>query len=1213
MNYTKEQGLAVTLRHKDILVSAGAGAGKTRVLVDRIVGLILDEEEPVDLSELLVLTFTNAAAAEMKERIRVSLEELRMNQPGNYRLARQIRKVKNADISTVHSFCGKLLRSYFQELGIDPSFRIGEEGEMKLIQSQVMEELLEETYAEENPDFLRFVEAYIPGKEDGKLEEMIQNLFVFSNNFPNRKQWFIKKQEEACSLADPEAFYNSLLSKEIFEQIKKMVGQARQMLAEAEPHFVLEEPVKYYTLYKKDIAIVEKLDNTASLREVSAAVKNVSFSNLPRPSSADKEWEFIEEMKQIHNDVKDMILNKVVPLCIADEMRLFEENAQQADYLQVIFSLADQFGDRYFAEKQRRNLYDFSDMEHLALQLLVENYEQDSPHPSKTAKELQKKYRAIFVDEYQDTNLVQETLINMIHNPEHNQIFVVGDVKQSIYRFRQARPDLFLDRYEKYGKDNSENIRIELRDNFRSAPNVLHTTNLVFRQWMSREFGGIDYTEEIALRPGEEGPMAKETIPSEFLLFTKDKEEDEITDLEAEAFMIGRKIEALHEEGYEYRDMAILLRSAKEHAPAMAECLRRMNIPCLCDQQIGYFNTREISVIMSYLSVIDNVYQDIPMAAVMRSSIGGFTNEELAELKLLVEKAERRECYLYDLLKIAAVSEEPSRLREKAAAFLEQLTYFRIRKKEIPLHELLWEIYQKTGYFYEIMLYPGADEKKENMLMLIQKAQEYEKTVYKGLFYFMRYMEQLQTYEIDLSASASGESQEDAVRIMTIHKSKGLEFPIVFVSRLQGKFNKMDTSKPLLFHPNLGVGMDYVDLTYRISHPSFQKKAIKERIRKETLEEEMRILYVAMTRAKKKLILTGVLKEETLREKLKQYQSSFNPQDAACFLDWILASLAHHQKSGEHLFDTLNLSYHEKNIPEYAKYDCINIHLFRMFELHLEDILEENVKSETENVENYLERTRTAVTPEVQDAIKNSFTHQYPHKKTVEWKRKYSVSELKKLYQQANQIEDAFFEMKDLLPDKSEEEKTEPLMPAFLKAGEEEKISAVSRGTIVHKMLELLPLGKINTEKELFDALEQIKEQYPPMKKISGKLLYRYAKEFLFSEIGTQIRKYDLIGKVKKELPFTIGIPADMVYDAQGEEEFIVVQGIIDQCVETEDGLWLIDYKTDHVKKGEERVLLDRYQGQMLYYKTALEQITKKSVIKQLIYSFELAKFIEVN
>ncbi len=1192
MEYTREQGLAIRLREKDILVSAGAGAGKTRVLVNRLAEMIMDPEKPVTVDRFLVMTFTNAAAEEMKERIIGELNQRLEKDRGNRYLRKQIRMVRHADISTVHSFCNHLIRTHFQEAGIDPAFRIGEEGELFLLRQKAMEDLLEKAYSDQRESFLKLVEAYAPGKDDHGIETLIEELYRFSRGFPDGQQWFVQKQKELDKLENPDTLEDTGIMREMMIKVRRVLLECQEQLAEELEVFGDNpEPERFFSLMQEDKEMIEELLEIQGFASLGKALKEARFASLPRATKKEKECPFLEEIKAVHKFVREEIQELCTSFFLEEKEKLCRENRRLRPYIEELIRLAGEYEELYFSYKKEKNVYDFDDLEHIALQILVESYAEDgTPVPSQTADELSRKYQAIFVDEHQDTNMVQETIIRTICREGRNHLFVVGDVKQSIYRFRQARPDLFLSRYEANNK-TEEAVNIELRDNFRSAPGVLSFCNTVFQLLMEKSFGGVEYTGEIALKPGENGPMAEEKTTSECMLLVDDEErqnlETEVSRLEGETAMIARRMQALREEGYRFKDMVILLRSGAGTAEEMADILNRYGIPAMCESHTGYFQSREIQLVLNYLAIVDNVYQDIPMASVLLSSIGKWTEEEVASLRTLTAISTRKEYALYDLLQLYLVEGKEETIKKKAESFLEQLWYFRRRKKEISLHDLLWEIYTKTNIYYDVQMMNEGQQRKQNLLMLLKKAEDYEKTVFKGLFYFLRYIEQLRTYEIDLGGNTLTEETADVVRIMTIHKSKGLEFPVVFVSNLSKKFNLMDGNKTVLLHPEMGIGMEYVSLETRIHHPSLQKKVIRERLLKETLEEELRILYVAMTRAKKKLILTGVVSSEDLEKRRRKIPTLEQKMNARCVMDWLL--------------------------PIQDQFMVQRVH-FHELEKQLEK--EENTK-EKSSLKEWMERESIHGDCSL---VERTFSYVYPHREAVEWKRKYSVSELKRLSMRApgeGERQDVPGEQPEGLPavlsawKKGEEEKETP-KPAFLEKTEE-KILPTVKGTIIHKIMELLPFGEIHHKKDLYDALQKIEKSYPPSAEISMAAVYRGVEAFLFSPIGEKIAGMDRAGKLYKEIPFTVGLPPSKVWPTQNQEEMVILQGVVDLCGETEDGLWLFDYKTDRVREGQEGLLLDQYQMQMLYYKTALEQVFHKKVSKGYLYSFALQKYLEIS
>ena len=1182
MNYTKEQEQAIFLRGKNIMVSAGAGAGKTRVLVSRMAELIMDKEHPIEADRFLVMTFTNAAAAEMKERIGTELEERLEKDPDNLYLRKQIRKIRQADISTIHSFCNHLIRTHYNELAIDPSFRIGEEGELFLLRQQAVEQVLEEAYASGRESFLQFVEAYAPGKNDTVLEEMIEDLYHFSRSFPNADGWFEKTGKEAAILAGKDGWDTSAAVTLLLSKAQKESLQIQEELYQLLESVTEDSPEKYTGLLQEIKEYIDSLTQAKDYNSYYKVLSQKSISSFPRASQKEKEWELYEEVKEFHQKVREQINSQKENVFTTPAEELQREAAVIYPLLEEYMALTKRFAEIYFLCKKEKNVYDFDDLEHFALELLVESYDkQGEAQPSETAKELSKKYKMIFVDEYQDTNLVQETILEMLLNKKHNSLFTVGDVKQSIYRFRQARPDLFLRRKDQYISQADAGVSIELRDNFRSAPGVLTFTNYIFSQLMEKEFGGVDYNEKTALRPGDGGPMMQDEETSEILFFQKDsasalKEVPE--DILAESAVICKRIKELIEEGYHYGDMVILLRSGAGRMEPMAEFLEQEGIPVSCDNKTGYFQTREITVMLNYLSIVDNIYQDIPMASVMLSSIGKFTEEELVKLRVLIEEPVRGKYTLYDFMRLYMQEGTEEELKKKIRDFLMDLLYFRQQKKEQPLSTLLWDIYERTGFYYDVQLMPDGEKRKENLLMLLKKAEDYEKTVFKGLFYFNRYMKQLKSYEIEMGEAGTSMEEEDVVKIMTIHKSKGLEFPVVFVSGLSKKFNRMDLNKAVLCHPELGIGMECVNTTLRFRHPSLMKKAIQEKVWKDTLEEEMRILYVAMTRAKRKLILTGVIKSEELEAGMR---ASIQAQKwrAGSMMDWILPVMAEQFRNTDKIWLKARL-FSWSDIEE----------LFNARER------EEATFSYRHFIEKYVEGQDSSL-------IKKAFSHVYPNMEATKWKRKYSVSELKSLSQITLPNEES------VVYEPDEEER---IIPQFLKE-EREEVGGAAKGTIVHKIMEMLPFAKIQTKKQLFDWITDLEQNYPESKQISAKWLYRGIEAFLFSEQGEKIRKMDEAGKVKKELPFTVGLPVSLINQDTEAEDTVVVQGVIDACADMGNHLCLIDYKTDQIKEGEEQQLLDRYGNQMLYYKAALEQILEKRVSEIYLYSFSLKKFISVE
>lgn len=1180
MDFTREQELAITSRGEDILVSAGAGAGKTRVLVTRICEMIMDTEHPVSADRLLVLTFTNAAAKEMKERISLELRERLEKDPENRYLRRQIRAVRHADISTIHSFCHHLIRTHFNELGIDPSFRIGDDTELKPLKQESMEKLLEERYLSGEQSFFDLVEAYAPGRSDFALEGIIDNIYTFVRGFPDADGWFSGMEEEFASMMDREGLQKSRIIRILTEEAVRKLGYCKKSTERAiritedtgGPDQVLDCLVRE----REEICRLMGLGDFPSLQAGLAALELPAY---PRKSKKTRDWVPFDEVKKSHELLKDTVKKLMESAFAKNPEGILREQEMMYPLLKECVFLVRRFSEIYLAGKKEKNIYDFNDLEHFTLELLTDSYGEDGqPVPSEEAVRIAGRYQAVFVDEYQDTSLIQETIIKLLTDSGESSLFVVGDVKQSIYRFRQARPDLFLERYHRY--EEGEGLKIELRDNFRSSPDVLDFCNRIFSCWMKEDFGGIEYNDEIKLVPGAGGPMEDKHFPQEAMLLIRDPQEEEEGEIDktlAETAMIADRIRRLHdEEGYSYDDMVILLRSVKSSGELMADYLESRGIPTVCGNETGYFRTREIRVILNYLSVIDNVCQDIPMASVMLSGIGGFSGEDLARLKVLADPSFRSHIFLYDLMKYYLENGKDEALRGKITRFLDLLDDFRRKKQEMLLHELVWEICRRTGFYEQVLAMPRGEKRAGNLMMLIQQAKNYEKNVYKGLFYFIRHMEELRTYEVEPGDTSMEDSSASAVKIMTIHKSKGLEFPVVFVSMLSRQFMKQDHRDKIFLHPGLGMGMDVFYPAERLSAPSVIKQVIGDRLVKEGMEEELRVLYVAMTRARERLILTSVVDRKKMDEMENGEPLFPAPEQARSFLDWILPVLRQHEWEG-----------------------CTKVQMSRL----------------TEEMEEADSRGHISLRGMMEEAgsrrldtgpVRQAFQKTYPYDHCVGWKRKFSVSELKKLAMERLEGEEVPF-METPAPGEEE-----PL-PAFLSEIKEEGSGGTAYGTLVHKVMELLPFERITDRDSLMEEMDRILDsREEPFSGLRSRISSGVS-AFLFSEEGDVFRRMAAGNRLYKELPFTAGLDASLIYPGSMGGERIVLQGIVDVCGETEEGLWLLDYKTDRIGPGEESVLLDRYETQMLYYRLALEQMTGKKVVRSMIYSFALKKFIECD
>ena len=875
VKWTEEQEKVIRLRNRNILVSAAAGSGKTAVLVERIITMLTKDDPPMDVDRLLIVTFTEAAASEMKERIRLAIEKKLMEYPDNEHLKQQATLIHNAQITTIHSFCLSVIRDHFHAIDIDPGFRIGEEGELKLLRHDVLEDMLEEKYQEASKRFLDFTAAYSTGRNDKKIEDLILKIYEFSRSYPDSEAW-LDSCVKAYEIPDVKALEGSSIMKKVMTDIRKNLEDAKELLIYAENVALSPEgPAVYEATLEKDLQVIEELCNRASYKSLAEAFSNVKWARIAANKDKTVSEEKIDLVKKIREMVKGIVKNMSAQYFYESPEELVEDLRVCTPAMEELADLVRLFAERFEEQKRAQNMIDFSDMEQYALRILTQKTENGFV-PSKIAEEYQKQFEEIMIDEYQDSNLIQEAILTSVSGCRSGRynIFMVGDVKQSIYRFRLSRPELFLEKFRTYNIEESKTQRIDLHKNFRSRKEVLESANAIFRQIMTEKLGGIVYDDQAALYPGAEYPE-NDNVKTEILVMDSDleilsKEEDfeeKIpSERELEARMIAMRIRELlrsqkvtdKETGelrnVRYSDIVILTRSIKGFADVFTEVLNREGIPTYAGTSEGYFQTQEIGVLMDYLRVLDNRRQDIPLTAVLSSAFAGLSQEELAEIR----------CAYPDTAFFESVTKyreqgENADIQLKLQKCLDQMDDFRKIVPYTPMHELLWKILETTGYGDYVASMPGGAQRKANLDMLIEKARAYESTSYKGLFHFVRYIEQLQKYDVDYGEASIEDEHADTVRVMTIHKSKGLEFPVVIVAGMGKRFNMQDARSAVALHAGMGVGLDAVNLEYRTKIPSIIKKVIQKEEALESLGEELRVLYVALTRAKEKLIITGTL------------------------------------------------------------------------------------------------------------------------------------------------------------------------------------------------------------------------------------------------------------------------------------------------------------------------------------------------------------------
>ena len=898
VQWTKEQQEVIRLRDRNILVSAAAGSGKTAVLVERILSKITDNTHPADIDRLLIMTFTRAAAGEMKERISAVIEKALGEDPDNEHLQRQTTLLHTAQITTIDGFCAYIIRNYFHLIGLDPGYRTADEGELKLLRGDVVKALLEEHYAQKDEKFQKFVECFATGKSDENLGDLIQKLYEMAMSNPFPEEWLQKclgdyRIESLEELRETE--WMKMLWDAVGDELQEaelLIREARNVCAEADGPYLYEDALN------SDLILVRDLQELAEKRDYNGTVKVLvkpAFARLSTKKALDVEEQKKQRVKELRDEEKGILKELGQRYFQSSEEEILEMIRYVREPIEMLIELTIQFMEQFGMAKREKNILDFTDMEHFALQILMTK-EGEEIHMSQAARELSAKYDEVLVDEYQDSNFVQELLTTAVSGwiNQKKNIFMVGDVKQSIYRFRLARPELFMEKYKSYSTEEAKEQRIDLHKNFRSRAQVLESVNFIFRQIMGEDLGGVAYDKDAALYPGASFPEgeSEEFVKTEVLLIEKDGEEmadvQESADAgaqgsqmelenqnaqELEALAIAQRIQEIvgkeqivDKETREYRsveygDIVILLRTAYGWAETFREVLASQGIPVYCTSRTGYFSALEIVTVLNYLKVCDNPLQDIPLMGVLRSPIVGCTSQELAELRIHYPKGllyESLTAYVGESSKTDFLTEKDF-LKLKLSNFLQLLEKVRNMAAYTPVHELILYVLKETGYGNYARALPGGEQRFANLTMLVEKAMDYEKTSYRGLFNFVRYIEQLQAYEVDYGEVNLTGAGNTAVEIMTIHKSKGLEFPVVFVAGMGKQFNFQDMNAGLLLHPELGIGADAVIPEKRVIASSLNKQIIRRQLLKESLGEELRVLYVAMTRAKEKLILTGTV------------------------------------------------------------------------------------------------------------------------------------------------------------------------------------------------------------------------------------------------------------------------------------------------------------------------------------------------------------------
>lgn len=1339
MKWTTDQQKIIDSRNCNLLVSAAAGSGKTAVLVERIIRMISDQDNPMDIDELLVVTFTKAAAAQMRDKIAIALEKMLEMDPSNEHYVRQLNYINKANILTIDSFCYQVVKEHFHVLGIDPGIRVGEAGELGLLREEVLEKVIESFY-ENNADFIKFSDAFSSDKSDARIEEYILKVYDICSSYPRPSEW-IRKAKESLHVESEEQFVTLPFAVNYFKEVQGTAqGIKDKILSALDKVRDIDGPLYMEKALLSDIMMVDDMIVAKTYSQF-RNIAEYKFANIGRGKKGEYDEDIADAVKKIRDEYKKQI-NTLLSVFSMPFEQVLEQFQKQEAMLTALLDITEAFRMEFLQAKLMKGILEFSDVEHFALQILCKDYDEDGdPIPSDIGKEMAEDFKEILIDEYQDSNYLQEAIlkcVSTLHKGEYN-IFMVGDVKQSIYSFRMARPDLFMEKYYTYDTEEGVDCRkLLLKNNFRSRANVLETINYMFYQIMGKDLGGIEYTAEEALVPGREFPevaddsvelLLGESKDFEFLKagdeeMTAEKEEtldeklEDIGKKELEASIVaGRILSLLGRDGstpyqvvddstgrlrdVRLSDMVILFRAPSGFQQIFSEVLMSYNIPVKVQNESGYFDTTEIQLVLSLLRVLDNPHNDVEVAAVLRSYFTGFDSDELALLTLIgrsLNKQSDRKLYLYQIVKLLAeyvsvkekqvaesddddelrkegedkasdkeievssidmlqriIEEEFSEYRDwilddicgKCVSFTSMIHNLQEQKSYKTVSQILTAIYYENGYYYYVEAMPEGVQRIRNLELFHQECRRFENGGFQTLFSFIMFVDKLQKKAISLGGDPAPESNEDVVRIMSIHKSKGLEFPVVFLSGTGKNFNLMDTKTPLIIHSDYYVGAKYIDTDKRCGNDTFSRKAFASLMVTESISEELRILYVALTRAKEKLIMTGVTpdmtalirKYEAVASRKEQKLSYAVVHTAKNYLDMIVMSFIRNEEfhvAMEQVRKRLDDKTENILSAEYelkVSLDAPEIRLQTQI-YDFRNTAVQHVQSAMEKQMDRGDRLKDFYNAPAKklDELKKRLVWQYADEIFTMQKSKMSVTEIKRLYETDYEPSDVV--KRSAVP----KELYVAPVPQFV-AGEQ-PMDAAARGTWVHKMMEMLSNAKITTKEQVHNALENMWQTGCMPDETRTFITVDKVYAFVSSNLGKRMQEAAKKGALHKEKQFVVGIPAkrliernlqELEENAVKEERVvttqllkdellkisdnstpIVVQGIIDAYFREDDNLILMDYKTDKVKPGQENLLVERYRTQMLYYMDTLEQLTGLKVTEMYIYSYALDKEIQV-
>ncbi|MGG1552683.1 helicase-exonuclease AddAB subunit AddA [Paenibacillus ferrarius] len=1301
--WTDDQWDAITLKGQHMLVAAAAGSGKTAVLVERIIRRISNEWEPLDVDRLLVATFTKAAASEMKHRIREALEKELVKQPNSQHLRKQLALMGKASITTLHSFCLEVVQRYFSLIQLDPGFRIANETEADLLRQDLLGEMLESYYAESGEDsaFWRLVDSFSGERNDSAIMQLIQKLYDVSRSHPWPEHWLrttasmfgpasqegtegVTAEQElhealplvaASSAAVDFALWEDSLKRDLSLELQGAADLLQQAQAIADSP---GGPAPYLDNLREDLELVHNLLETIEYpwSILYRGFQTVEFGKLKACKGDGYDKTLQEEVKELRNKAKDGINKLKEELFGRTPEQFQQEVADMAPLLHMLVDLVVDFGDRYQQAKAEKGLIDFADLEHYCLQILsAPGSLPGELIPSEAAEAYRRQFAEVLLDEYQDTNRVQEAIVELISTARPGNRFMVGDVKQSIYRFRLAEPGLFMEKYKAYSSDkNAMKLpaaaggRIDLARNFRSRVEVVDAVNFIFKQVMNETVGEISYDERAKLVYGAGYPPSASDCAVELMLIdrgldvgaekehegTEDGDVDDASDgqegagdpaaeaqeletAQLEARTIAKQIKELIGQGGRprfqvfdkrtggdrpatYRDIVILLRATQAWSPILIDELKKQGIPAYAELSTGYFAATEVEVMLSLLKVIDNPFQDIPLAAVLRSPIVGLHAEELAQIRAIDKSVPFYESVCSWVQQGA--EEEQGELYAKVTSFLVQLEAWRDEARQGSLASMIWGIFRTTGYYNYVGGLPGGNQRQANLRALYDRAKQYESTSLRGLFRFLRFIERMKESGGDLGTARALGEQEDVVRIMSIHKSKGLEFPVVFVAGMSKMFNQRDLNEPFLLHKELGFGPRYVDTRLRVSYPTLPSLAIKKRLKLEMLAEEMRVLYVALTRAREKLYLVGTVKslDKLLRNwgrmlsRSEWYLPDFELAKAKSYLDWVGPAVLRHPDAAAWR-ERIGISNDTSDVRLLKDGSAWRVSVYTP-----ESLLFEDGAAEADDVPDLIRLEALRAGEHVQTEgkwqaqLEANLSWQYAFSEASKRFAKTTVSEMKRL-SELNRLS-AEQEFPAALGQALEETKVKKgalgtiwRRPKFMS---DKKLTAAEIGTVVHAVMQNLTLDSKPTQAGIEATLDEM------LRKQTLTLAQREVVDIpvMLTFFDTPVGQRMLAARnVQREVPFSYGLPAGEVYgddDPAFQGETVLIQGVIDCLFEDELGLVLVDYKTDAVRGSGDEELKQRYEKQISLYARAVEEIWKRPVRGRFLYFFDGARLLEM-